>query len=79
MNLEFLNAEGNLLKHLQGIENCKKLSELYAPDNQIESIVCGPGLKLLKVVDLRNNKIQKFEQIMSLAQNPVEIINLMLN
>jgi Leucine-rich repeat (LRR) protein len=77
--LEFLNVEGNCLRELCGLDAAINVREIYAAHNQIEIVYGVQNMKCLKVLDLENNRIARFDQIMSLSANPLELVNLLQN
>lgn len=68
MNLQFLNISSNNLSSISiSSHNFPKLVEIFACNNKFKSSKSFTKLQTLKLLSLRNNLVEDYEDIVSLA------------
>jgi Leucine-rich repeat (LRR) protein len=75
LNLQCLNICNNQLRAINfSSHNFPKLKELYASNNKFSSAKPFVKLNTLKLLDVENNDISEYEEIVCLAFNPTLVV-----
>lgn len=77
-NLNTIDLSNNGLEGLDGIQNCQRLKRLLARDNQIQNLQSCTDLNFLVEIDLENNPIDSYDQVLGLVHNKRDILVLNL-
>ena len=74
-NIKTLKSEDNKFKNLAPFKDMPRLEELYLASNAVNGLVGYEGVPMLRKLNLRKNKIEKFEEEMPELAN-LQYLNL---
>ena len=77
-NLNTIDVSNNGLEGLDGIQSCQRLKRLLARNNQIQNLQSCKDLNFLVEIDLENNPIDSYDQVLGLIHNKRDILVLNL-